>query len=560
MPFLQFKGRSAVESYHYSLPHHTLEMDKSLSLLEGDSEPALDGNLIIEGDNLLALKSLLPTHAGRIKCIYIDPPYNTGNEGWIYNDNLTQPQFKEWIGQTVGKEGEDAARHDKWCCMIFPRLMILRDLLREDGVIFISIDEREVANLTLLMEEVFGNNQIATLVWSGRSGKGATTQNVEMTHEYILVYCKNSALVKLKQVENVHEGGVYEDRQGKYNREQLRQWGQGDRREDRPSMYFPILGQDDEEIYPLRADGTDGRWRCGEATVQQLLEDGDLDFVKNADETFSIYRKIREGRITTSASDSMLLDQGSASSGTIQIKRMFGGAKVFPTVKPVSLIKHLVELACSDDKTAIIIDSFAGSGTTAHAVMELNNQDEGNRSFILVQQKNDTKDDEKKKANLCQNITRERVFRAIKGYTYSTKKKTVSMEALGGSFTYARVSEKPLFGDYKEFSDKLPPYNELAKYVFYTETSREWNPAGINLETGKIGENAGVSYYLLYRADEDTDWRLDLDFLNRIAIHDANRQLVIYHEKFWMHREQLQVWQEENGKRVRSMQIPFQMR
>ncbi len=136
MPVLTFKGKTAVETYHHTVPHHVLEVDRKRSELPKGEAPSLDGNLIIEGDNLLALKALLPTHAGRVKCIYIDPPYNTGNEGWIYNDNLTQPQFKEWIGKEVGKEGEDACRHDKWCCMMYPRLQLLRELLREDGSIW----------------------------------------------------------------------------------------------------------------------------------------------------------------------------------------------------------------------------------------------------------------------------------------------------------------------------------------------------------------------------------------------------------------------------------------
>lgn len=123
MPTIQFKGKSVIETYHHTVAHHRLEFVPKLSVLPKGEKPSLEGNLIIEGDNLLALKALLPTHAGKVKCIYIDPPYNTGNEGWVYNDNLTQPQFKEWIGQTVGKEGEDACRHDKWCCMMYPRLV-----------------------------------------------------------------------------------------------------------------------------------------------------------------------------------------------------------------------------------------------------------------------------------------------------------------------------------------------------------------------------------------------------------------------------------------------------
>ena len=143
MPTIQFKGKSVIETYHHTVPHHRLEFVPKLSVLPKGERPGLDGNLIIEGDNLVALKSLLPTHAGRVKCIYIDPPYNTGDEGWVYNDNLTQPQFKEWIGQTVGRESDDATRHDKWCCMMYPRLVLLRELLRDNGVMFVSIDDNE---------------------------------------------------------------------------------------------------------------------------------------------------------------------------------------------------------------------------------------------------------------------------------------------------------------------------------------------------------------------------------------------------------------------------------
>jgi adenine-specific DNA-methyltransferase len=192
MPVLQFKGKTAVECYHHTVPHHVLEFDPKLSVLDSARSPGLDGNLIIEGDNLLALKALLPTHAGRIKCIYIDPPYNTGNEDWVYNDNLTQPQFKEWIGQTVGKEGEDATRHDKWCCMMYPRLQLLKELLREDGAIFISIDDNEVQHLRMLMDEIFGeNNFIATIIWQKIYSPKSSAKFFSENHDYIVSYARN---------------------------------------------------------------------------------------------------------------------------------------------------------------------------------------------------------------------------------------------------------------------------------------------------------------------------------------------------------------------------------
>src|SRR5437660_205825 len=191
MPVLQFKGKTAIESYHHTVPHHTLEFDAKLSVLGKGEKLGLEGNLIIEGDNLIALKSLLPTHAGKIKCIYIDPPYNTGNECWVYNDNLTQPQFKEWIGQTVGKEGEDATRHDKWCCMMYPRLQLLKELLSEDGSIWISIGDGEIHHLRALLNETFGEeNFVATVVW--RNSTGPKQSNLlSVSHDYVVCYAKN---------------------------------------------------------------------------------------------------------------------------------------------------------------------------------------------------------------------------------------------------------------------------------------------------------------------------------------------------------------------------------
>jgi adenine-specific DNA-methyltransferase len=192
MPVLQFKGKTAVKGYHHTVPHHVLEFDPKLSVLGKGDKPALDGNLIIEGDNLLALKALLPTHAGRIKCIYIDPPYNTGNEGWVYNDNLTQPQFKEWLGQTVGKEGEVATRHDKWCCMMYPRLQLLKELLHEEGAIFVSIDDNEVAPLRLLMDEIFGSeNFVANIIWRNSTGP-KQSKLFSTSHDYILAFAKKA--------------------------------------------------------------------------------------------------------------------------------------------------------------------------------------------------------------------------------------------------------------------------------------------------------------------------------------------------------------------------------
>jgi hypothetical protein len=236
MPVIQFKGRTAVETYHRVLPHHTLEVDAKLAETK---KPALAGNLIIEGDNLIALKSLLPTHAGRIKCIYIDPPYNIGNEGWVYNDNLTQPQFKEWIGKVVGKKGEDATRHDKWCCMMYPRLQLLRELLRDDGAIFVSIDDNEVHHLRMLLDEVFGEeNFVANIAWKRTVSKAVSGNGILVSHDHILCYSKSDSATinRLIEADESDYKNPDFDQRGPYKLQKLERTLEG----ARPTMTFAI--------------------------------------------------------------------------------------------------------------------------------------------------------------------------------------------------------------------------------------------------------------------------------------------------------------------------------
>jgi site-specific DNA-methyltransferase (adenine-specific)/adenine-specific DNA-methyltransferase len=185
LPTLNWIGKQAVASHHKEVPFRLVEPVPQLSV--GD---VAGGNLIVQGDNLLALKALLPRYAGQVKCIYIDPPYNTGNEGWVYNDNVNSPEIRRWLGETVGKEGETLDRHDRWLCMMYPRLMLLKQFLRPDGAIFISIDDNEVASLRLIMDEIFGiTNHVATFVWKRRTTPDSRNQNgISPDHEYIIVY------------------------------------------------------------------------------------------------------------------------------------------------------------------------------------------------------------------------------------------------------------------------------------------------------------------------------------------------------------------------------------
>ena len=195
MPTLEWIGKSKVINHHQEVPFRVLERRYSYDEQGQHEEDNGSENMIIRGDNLDALKALLPRYEGRVKCIYIDPPYNTGNEGWVYNDNVNDPKIKKWLGEVVGKEGEDLTRHDKWLCMMYPRLKLLQRLLAEDGAIFISIDDNEQANLKQICDEIFGkSNFLETIIWDKKAGaKGVPPRSMLVNvHEYILVYSKNS--------------------------------------------------------------------------------------------------------------------------------------------------------------------------------------------------------------------------------------------------------------------------------------------------------------------------------------------------------------------------------
>ena len=299
MPVLQFKGKTAVENYHHTVPHHRLEFDAKLSLLATGENPSLDGNLIIEGDNLLALKALLPTHAGHVKCVYINPPYNTGNEGWVYNDNLTQPQFKEWIGRTVGKEGEDACRHDKWCCMMYPRLMLLRDLLQDDGAIWITIGEDEIHHLRLLLDEVFGpENFIATIIWEKKYSPQNDAEFFSFNHDYIVVYAKSRDKCALNRLERTEkQDAAYKnpdnDPRGPWKPSDLT------RAEYRERDYYEITTPSGKQVKPSKGRS----WSRPKNEIERLRSDSRLWFGTKGDAIPSLKRflsEVQEGRVPIS--------------------------------------------------------------------------------------------------------------------------------------------------------------------------------------------------------------------------------------------------------------------
>ncbi len=575
MPVIQFKGKTAVESYHRVVPHHTLEIDEKLSEVgkKGGAikgrKPSLEGNLIVEGDNLIALKSLLPTHAGRIKCIYIDPPYNTGEEGWVYNDNLTQPQFKEWIGQVVGKEGEDATRHDKWCCMMYPRLQILRDFLTEDGVLFLSIGEDELHHLRMIANEVFRvDKPLVTFVWRRRSASGMRKDPVSPDHEYVLGYAFDSKTVILSGLVVTEDQYPLVENDGR--RYASTDLTIGSTAEDRPNQFYPITNNRTGKEYPANPNRV---WRFEPSEMARVIKEnlviwpdeseGDMTrprfktfFDPENPKTKAVSSWIGGVRTKTDPEaedydeDVAEITSGFTAEGGKVLRQIFG-KKVFSYPKPVSLLRSLLKVATKNSD--LILDSFAGSGTTAHAALALNNEDGGNRRFVLVQQPYDTKDNEKEKFNICEKITAERVRRVSQGYSYKTQKgKTENVAGVGGEFTYARVGPV-LMSEYRDLGKKLPTYEQVARYVFFTETSQNFEAKQLNEKTGKIGEWKNTSYYLLYTPNGEEGRALDLDFLKKLK--DKNPRKVIYCEKVWVHREDLAQFGD-----IRPMLVPFNLK
>ena len=604
MPTLDFKGRRFIENYHYSVEHHTFEFESSLSELPNDVEPSLEGNLLIEGDNLLALKSLLPTHLGKVKCAYMDPPYNTGKEGWVYNDNLTQPQFKDWIGRTVGIEAEDATRHDKWCCMMMPRLKLIQDLLHEEGVVLISIDDNEVHNLRVLMDEVFGEqNRIAQLVWEKTRKNDAKLFSIG--HEYILVYAKSLETLRNKKTiwREAKPGAVeilqfYRRMRQKYGDNndviemELRQWFR-DLPKNHPSKKLSRYKQVDkwgpwrdrdiswpggdgpryDVIHPttkLPCKVPERGWGFGSIeAMQRQITKGMVEFredhteppilkrhlaivpeeFEELDESIEADEDIEdteesEDTVGLQVMPSVIYKQSQVA--VKQLRRIMG-RKAFNNPKDPEVLARLFQYCTNDND--LILDCTGGSGTTAHSILLLNKMEGGNRRFILTQQAYDSKDDQKKEVNICREITRERIRRVIEG---------VNSEALGGSFSYAKLSENSLFGAYRELRNA--PYEELARYVFYTHSSRPFDRSVVNEETGFIGESDGTAIFLLYTPNDEVDRPLDSQFLENIAKHCDCLRLAVYAEAIAIHRDDLREWKEKNGKDVQSFYLPFELK
>jgi adenine-specific DNA-methyltransferase len=423
MPTLDWIGKKAVINHHRMVPYRLIKWDQKLSAGKLDT-----GNLIVQGDNLEALKALLPYYAGQVKCIYIDPPYNTGDEAWVYNDNVNSPEIHKWLGKVVGKEVEDLSRHDKWLCMMYPRLALLRDFLRKDGVIYASIDENEVAHLRLMMNEIFGlTNSLGTLVWKRRSSSAMRGMPLSIDHEYVLAYALESKQATLYGLAKGPEGYPNQDENGKYASTDLTV-GMG--KDDRPGQFYSIKNPRTGKVYEPNPDRV---WRFWPETMQKVIEDNLIiwpDEVGGKMERprYKTYynpetekpKPISSWIDTAGANDKKIaedeaeydisiLKSGMTQEGGRLLQQIFG-RRMFAYPKPLSLIRALVRATTRSGD--LVLDSFAGTGTTGHAVLDLNKEDGGNRKFILVEMEE----------KICQEITTERLKRAINGYVYKKPK------------------------------------------------------------------------------------------------------------------------------------------
>ncbi len=543
MPTLQFKGKNMIWNHHLSVPYHALDAIPELAF---QLEKA-NGNLIVEGDNLLALKALLPLYAGQVKCIYIDPPYNTGNESWAYNDNVNSPLMKDWLGKEVGKD--DLTRHDKWLCMMTPRLKLLRDLLSDDGAIFISIDDNEIHNLRSIMDEIFGEeNFVAEFVWKKRTGSNDSKEFWRTTdHEYVISYAKTN-LFQFAGIEKsfLNYSNPDNDPRGDWAVDNLTC---NKTFAERPNLFYDITDPKTNITYKCNPNRV---WVYEPERMNRLIKEGKVIFPKEGKGTPTYKRHLSEVRSNKKPLSTWVIPRNGKEEiddeilslqfplnmvATKQLTELMGSL-VFNNPKSVDMIKQIAYQAT--DVNSVVLDSFAGSGTTAQAVLDLNKEDGGSRKFILVQMSEATPREPQK--NICQDITRERVKRAIEKFGYES------------GFEYQRVgvsmdAESLLEGN-------LPAPEHFGRYVYYLCTGAQAiQPAQAvaeNLYLAGDQENALIYFIYSQNFDEMTRLALNLSMAEKI-VTSARKRYIVYAPACFLDEDYLR------EKRIEFVNIPYGM-
>ena len=546
MPTLEWIGKNKVINHHQQVPFRVLERQYSFDEQGQHSEDNGSENMVIRGDNLEALKALLPRYEGRIKCVYIDPPYNTGNEGWCYNDNVNDPKIKKWLGEVVGKEGEDLTRHDKWLCMMYPRLKLLRKLLADDGAIFISIDDVEYANLKLVCDEIFGGNCfVSNISWQRTYSTRNDSKGIVNEVEHILVYSKQPEWNPNKLPRTEAMNSTYKNPDN-----DVKPWAS-----DNPfapgaathqgmvyAIQHPFTGK---MIYPSNS----ACWRYQQDQMLEIMQgwcNYELRDLNDAEERAAVCgisaSEVRTGVMGIVLSEPLeisikkaqaVLERGQwprfyftkGGKGGIRRKTylenvggkvptnfwqysevghtdeakkeliaLFGGRVSFDTPKPKRLIEMVLRV--STDSETLILDAFAGSGTTAHAVLNANKADGGNRRFILVEME-----------AYADSITAERVKRVIKGYGEGKN----AVEGTGGSFSFYDLGEPLLIND---AINEAVGVEKIREYIWFMETKAPYAPVA-DSNPYYLGKHNDTGYYFYYKPQEVTV--LDYSFLSTIT-------------------------------------------
>ena len=550
MPTLEWIGKEKVINHHQEVPFRVL--DRRYSFDESGQHAGDNGseNMIIHGDNLEALKALLPRFEGQVKCIYIDPPYNTGNENWVYNDNVNDPKIKKWLGEVVRKEGEDLTRHDKWLCMMYPRLKLLQKLLAEDGCLIISIGHHELNNLVTLLREIFGSKQIVTITVQTSGGKPSGGFNY--VHEYLIFvvpmdfhanaldFCGGnnrtpfegltlSTFDKTQRPNQtypifINDQGVLVG-VGKSLQDQINDGTYTGEKDDFPYDYS-VAPQGTVAVWPVTAKGKQCVWRQIPERLQSDWKKGYIKISKNKSgnnqNEFSVQylpsgviKKITSGELEVLGHEegvpTLLFGDNQTVggqvptiwaeksfftvNGTQTLKEIFPESpKKFDYPKSVSLIESVIQAITKD--TDIVLDSFAGSGTTAHAVLNMNKADGGHRKFILVEM-----------MDYAESITAERVRRVIRGYGEGKN----AVDGTGGSFSYYELGEPLLIGE--NLNEAVEP-EKIREYIWFMETKTPYTPAAGD-NPYYLGQHNDTGYYFYYEPQRITV--LDYDFLATVT-------------------------------------------
>ncbi len=548
-----------------------LASDPATTLLKADElhnskpENAKSENLLIKGDNLEVLKHLVGAYYEKIKMIYIDPPYNTGSDGFVYQDDR---KFKvKELAQLAGIDEEKAKRildftksksnsHSAWLTFMYARLYIAKQLLREDGVIFVSIDDNEVAQLRLLMDEIFGEeNFVQNIIWQKKKGGSQDSQDLAKEHEYILMYQKSPQWKIIDETKDYQEkefNKIVNNRKAKLVK--LEKWGNHSLRNDRPTLYYPIKDPNGKDFYPIAPNGQDGCWRKKPEKLDKAYIFWQLDSNGRLTPYEVIYFDEVQNNKKIIKTRTIFTEYGTTTDAVKEIQELFDKNKIFDTPKPKNLIKKILLL--NTNNSDLILDFFAGSGTTGDAVMQLNAEDGGNRKYILVQlpepidpKKNKSAYDFVKNELGVENptifeITKERLIRAakkIKSETIDTKivEKQKEIEELKSQLDLEEKDEKikqleQEIEDLKEQDLGFRIFGAMPIWEDYNFEAEQFDSSQTLFDAGKLSDDDIKALLITWKTYDGIPLTQDFESIDLVGYNAyySNGKLYLMHKGF----------------------------